>query len=245
MIETILSWILTAVGEGLEAMMDYLFGLLDLSLSTIVSYFPFLVAAYQVLQACALGLILAIAGWNLVKFFGGRLANVQDTPIQILIRSGIAAVLVFSGGYLLTTIVDIAKQPYDALRSMDAVGQQLAPPALGASDFVALGVGPAATLLIALIFSILIAWNLIKLFIEIVERYLLVGVLAYTSPIFYPFLCSTSMSQVFSKFIGMFVGQCAMMTVSVLFTNLICSIFSVSDSDPDAILKYLFGLAIV
>ena len=79
MIETILSWILTAVGEGLEAMMDYLFGLLDLSLSTIVSYFPFLVAAYQVLQACALGLILAIAGWNLVKFFGGRLANVQDT----------------------------------------------------------------------------------------------------------------------------------------------------------------------
>ena len=31
MIETILSWILTAVGEGLEAMMDYLFGLLDLS----------------------------------------------------------------------------------------------------------------------------------------------------------------------------------------------------------------------
>lgn len=37
MIETILSWILTAVGEGLEAMMDYLFGLLDLSLSTIVS----------------------------------------------------------------------------------------------------------------------------------------------------------------------------------------------------------------
>lgn len=67
---------------------------------------------------------------------------------------------------------------------MDAVGQQLAPPALGASDFVALGVGPAATLLIALIFSILIAWNLIKLFIEIVERYLLVGVLAYTSPIF-------------------------------------------------------------
>lgn len=243
MIETILSWILTAVGEGLEAMMDYLFGLLDLSLSTIVSYFPFLVAAYQVLQACALGLILAIAGWNLVKFFGGRLANVQDTPIQILIRSGIAAVLVFSGGYLLTAIVDIAKQPYDALRSMDAVGQQLAPPALGASDFVALGVGPAATLLIALIFSILIAWNLIKLFIEIVERYLLVGVLAYTSPIFYPFLCSTSMSQVFSKFIGMFVGQCAMMTVSVLFTNLICSIFSVSDSDPDAILKLLFGLA--
>ena len=27
MIETILSWILTAVGEGLEAMMDYLNGL--------------------------------------------------------------------------------------------------------------------------------------------------------------------------------------------------------------------------
>ena len=185
MIETILSWILTAVGEGLEAMMDYLFGLLDLSLSTIVSYFPFLVAAYQVLQACALGLILAIAGWNLVKFFGGRLANVQDTPIQILIRSGIAAVLVFSGGYLLTAIVDIAKQPYDALRSMDAVGQQLAPPALGASDFVALGVGPAATLLIALIFSILIAWNLIKLFIEIgiyIPNFLSIFVLNFDVP---------------------------------------------------------------
>lgn len=242
MMETILSWVLSAVGEGLEAMMDYLFGLLKLSLSSIIGYFPFLVGAYQVLQACALGLILAIGGWNLVKFFGGKLANVQDTPIQILIRGGIAAMLVFSGGYILTMIVDIAKQPYDAFRAMDAVEYNFKF-AIGASDFAALGVGPAATLLIALIFTILIAWNLIKLFVEIAERYLLVGVLAYTSPIFYPFLCSTSMSQVFSKWIGMFVGQCAMMTVSILFTNLICSVFSVTGADTDAILKLLFGLA--
>ena len=68
MIETILSWILTAVGEGLEAMMDYLFGLLDLSLSTIVSYFPFLVAAYQVLQACALGEILRWAACKRTRY---------------------------------------------------------------------------------------------------------------------------------------------------------------------------------
>ena len=75
MMETILSWVLSAVGEGLEAMMDYLFGLLKLSLSSIIGYFPFLVGAYQVLQACALGLILAIAGWNLVKFFGGKVGK--------------------------------------------------------------------------------------------------------------------------------------------------------------------------
>lgn len=242
MMETILSWVLSAVGEGLEAMMDYLFNLLELSLSRIVGYFPFLIGAYQVLQACALGLILAIAGWNLVKFFGGKLANVQDTPVQILIRSGIAAMLVFSGGYILTTIVDIAKQPYDAFRAMDAV-ETTFKFSIGASDFAALSVGPAATLLIALIFTILMAWNLIKLFIEIAERYLLVGVLAYTSPIFYPFLCSTSMSQVFSNWVIMFVGQCAMMTVSVLFTNLVCSVFSVTSADTDVILKLLFGLA--
>lgn len=242
MIETILSWVLSAVGEGLEAMMDYLFGLLDMSLSYIIGYFPFLVGAYQVLQACALGLILAIAAWNLIKFFGGKMANVQDTPIQILIRSGIAAILVFSGGYILTMVVDIAKQPYDTFREMDAIenGFEFS---IGASDFAALSVGPAATLLIALIFTILIAWNLIKLFIEIAERYLLVGVLTYTSPVFYPFLCSTSMSQVFSKWVGMFVGQCAMMTVSILFTNLICSVFSVSGADTDVMLKLLLGLA--
>lgn len=242
MMETILSWILSAVGEGLQAMMNYLYGLLDMSLSYIIGYFPFLIGAYQVLQACALGLILAIAAWNLIKFFGGKMAKVQDTPAQILIRSGIAAMLVFSGGYILTMVVDIAKQPYETFRAMDAIEKNFEF-SLGASDFAALAVGPAATLLIALIFTILIAWNLIKLFIEIAERYLLVGVLAYTSPIFYPFLCSTSMSEVFSKWVGMFVGQCAMMTVSVLFTNLICSVFSATGADTDAVLKLLLGLA--
>lgn len=247
MLETIVSWLLGVVGEALNGLMTYLYSLLELSLTKLLSYFPFLATAYQVLQACAIGLILAIAGWNLIKFFGGKMSNVRDTPLQILVRSALATALVFSGGYILSFIIDLAAQPYEVFRTLDPVVSNLTNPSIslvpGAADFIAMGFGAGTAMFIALIFVILIAWNLIKLFVEIVERYLLVGVLAYTSPVFYPFLCSSSMSEVFTKWVGMFIGQCAIMSVSVIFTSLICTIFSSQPGDSDSMLKLIFGLA--
>lgn len=243
MLDTIVSWFNGVIGEALQWVIDQLYSQLSLSLSAVYGNFKPLATAYHILQACAIGLILAIAAWNLLKFFGGSLTKVHETPIAILVRCMFATMLVFMGGYIVSMVVDIASVPYKTFMSIDAIrfGAEDMPSfsdGFGFADALDISAGP----FIDLILILLVAWNLIKLVVEIVERYLMVGVLAYTAPIFYPFLCSSSSTPIFMKWVGMFVGQCALMSVSVMFTTLVIACFSPS-GESAALLRLVFGLA--
>ena len=246
MLETIVSWFVGVIGGALQWVLTQVYSHLELSLDTFYGSFKALATAYNILQACAIGLILAIAAWNLLKFFGGSLTKVQDTPIAILIRSMIATMLVFMGGYIVSMVVDVASVPYKAIMKIDPIryGAEAMPnfADFTITDGTSAALGPGVALFISLIFIILIAWNLIKLVVEIVERYLMVGVLAYTAPIFYPFLCSSSTIEVFRKWVTMFIGQCALMSISVLFTTLVLTCFSPS-GEEDVLIRLIFGLA--
>ena len=67
MLETIFSWLLSAVGEGLQLFVNFFFGngndggLLNFTLGDLYQNFPYFGTAYAILQACGLGLVLAIA----------------------------------------------------------------------------------------------------------------------------------------------------------------------------------------
>ena len=93
MLETIFSWLLSAVGEGLQLFVNFFFGngndggLLNFTLGDLYQNFPYFGTAYAILQACGLGLVLAIAAVNLFKIFLGNLSKAQDTPTQILVRA--------------------------------------------------------------------------------------------------------------------------------------------------------------
>lgn len=223
MLETIVSWLLSACTDILDKTMSAFWGLLDFSLTRLYELFPYFGTAYSILQACGLGLVLAIASVNLFKFFLGNIGKAQDSPMQILVRSIIATLLIYLGGYLLSAIVGIAKVPYDIFVKSNAVSEYGLSAVLPVIDIQAYYGKGAASLLAAFILIIAIGWNLIKLLLEVVERYLMVGVLVYTSPLMYPFLTSAGTSQVFQRWVGMFCGECALMSLSVLFTKLAVS----------------------
>ena len=73
MLETIFSWLLSAVGEGLQLFVNFFFGngndggLLNFTLGDLYQNFPYFGTAYAILQACGLGLVLAIAAVNLFE----------------------------------------------------------------------------------------------------------------------------------------------------------------------------------
>lgn len=248
MLETIFSWLLSAVGEGLQLFVNFFFGngndggLLNFTLGDLYQNFPYFGTAYAILQACGLGLVLAIAAVNLFKVFLGSLSKAQDTPTQILVRAALATVLIYLGGYLLSAVVGIAKVPYDIFVGSDAITHHFGIPDSLLTDLsVAVGVG-AAGLLVSLVLIIAIAWNLIKLLLECVERYLMVGVLVYTSPLIYPFLSSAATATVFQRWVGMFCGECALMSLSVLFTKLSISALSSTSGGNSVIAKLIMCL---
>ena len=70
---------------------------------------------------------------------------------------------------------------------------------------------------------ILIVINLFKLAVEVCERYLMVGLLVFTSPIVYSTLATRESSQIFKKWFSMFISSLIMMSSSVIFLKLIIS----------------------
>lgn len=67
------------------------------------------------------------------------------------------------------------------------------------------------------ILMIALGWNYFKLLLEVVERYVVVGVLCYTSPLAYSMGASKTTSQVFKSWCRMVGSQLLMLIMNVWF----------------------------
>lgn len=253
MLETIISWIATALSQVFSVLLTTFLNMLQVDLSTLAAFFPPLVTGYRMFQTVGIGLVAAIAVWQMFKFFGGQLSEVRDTPVRILIRSCIAAWLIWFGGYFVDMFVHIAQLPYEAMASATGETASGLVKPLDYSEFnvakffpdaAAVALGPSAVILIYLFILMAIVWNLLKLVIEVLERYLMVGVLAFSAPLIYPTVSSQSTTHIFKKWLGMFFGQLALLTLSAWMLRVIISGFDVSSAeDGTAIFQIILTLA--
>lgn len=214
---------------------------LDLDLSAIVDYFPFLYTGYEVFKIIGIGLAALIAIFAIVKFFAGPLAENRESPTNVLIRTGVAIATIYFGGYLINWMVDIAKLPFMAFVKLsfdttslrggaeydvanafatfcENIAQEVAGITVIGNASYSLGM-----ILLNLIVVLGIGWNVLKLAIEICERYLMVGVLAYTSPLAFCTISSEGTSAIFKKWLSMFMGQLIIMTLSIWSYDLVIS----------------------
>ena len=240
MLETIFEWLTHAVGEGLEAVINLVLGCLSLDLSTFVTEFPAFALAYDIFRYAGLGLVVVIAVVSLLKFQFGDLEDVREPPANILIRCFLAVGLVFAGGHAVLWIFNLAKIPYDILLDLDAVRVTFAPDASwevelsvftgGVTAEALLGLMtpliPAALLLLRFLMLVIVCAEILKLLVEVFERFMMTGVLVYSAPLAFSAVASKETSVVFTQWLGMFVSQCILMTLSVWMLKLAASGFS-------------------
>lgn len=255
MMETIVSWFASIVGELLDGLITGFLGLITCDIDVIAGYFPLLVTGYRFFQSIGIGLIIAIAIIQTLKFFAGQLTEVSDTPVRIATGSFIAGAMIWFGGYFLELFVDIARIPFEAFVNMDGSEKGTIPDAFSniltnfklfdwGLDGWALNFGPDAVMVAALIIMILIGWNCLKLMLEVCERYLLLGVLVYSAPLVYPTIASNATSFIFKKWVSMFFGQCILMTISAWFMKLVISGFSFTEDTEGVMFRLLLTLAL-
>lgn len=231
MMETIIGWLYNTVSDALNYIIGQLLSSLQLDLSKFIQIFPVAVTFYKMFRVLGIGLIAIFACYEMFKFFAGPLSESKDTPGRILVRSGIAAFMVFFGGYFINWIVDIAKLPYDAFLQVDPADSSyltfdfsltikdiLASALTGVNALSAPG-----QLFISAVLVFIIGWNLLKLMIEVAERFLMVGLLAYVAPLPFATLSTQATSMIFSRYLQMFGGQCVLMTLSVWSLKLVLS----------------------
>lgn len=153
---------------------------------TMEEYFPFITKAFDVMQYTAWAVLFLIVVWQLFRAFGGPITEAEN-PWQLVVRGAIFALLIGYAKPIFMLALDIARAPYTALMDVSMTAEEFT--FAGVEQVLSNGlltivstvtvVGP----ILVLILLIALGWNYFKLLLEAVERYIVVGVLCYTSPL--------------------------------------------------------------
>ena len=254
MLTSIIQSLSTAFGDILEALLNAFLTALGMNLSSYLDVFPLLAISYDILRSFSVGMIAVIAGKSLASFwFGSVEGTAKDRPMMVLLRTFFAVLAVYWGGYVLEYIVHLGSIPYDRFLNLDAANAStttfdwktfsagILTGSTGLGIDLAI-IGDLAISMISLLMTIIIGWNLFKLVVEICERWLIVGVMVFTSPIIYCTIPSSATSNIFRRWVGMFIGSVIQMSLSVMFLKLILSGFN-GNSQVPAVMKLFMILA--
>ena len=121
------------------------------------------------------------------------------------------------------TVLEIAKAPYTALMtvSMDSEDFTFA----GIEETLTNGLtnivifGTVVGMILLIILEISLGWNYFKLLLETVERYVVVGVLCYTSPLAFSMGASKNTNPVFKSWCRMIGSQLLLLVMNVWFVR--------------------------
>ena len=218
--EGIVTWISSIVSQMMDAVSGLFLEALGTSMLAMEEYFPFVKSAFTIMQYTAWALLFLITVWQLFRIYGGPITEAEN-PWTLLVRSALFALLIGYAKPIFMIALDIARAPYTALMDLT----------LTAEDFTFAGVEQALTsglttlisvasvvgLILLIILEIALGWNYFKLLLEVVERYVVVGVLCYTSPLAYCMGASKSTSPVFKSWCRMVGSQLLLLVLNVWF----------------------------
>lgn len=218
--EGIVTWISSIVSQMMDAVSGLFLQALGTDMTAMEEYFPFVSKAFTVMQYTAWAILFLVTVWQLFRVFGGPITEAEN-PWVLLARGSIFALLIGYAKPIFMIVLDIARAPYTAL--MDIT--------MSAEDFTFAGVEQALSnglttivaivsvvgLLLLIILEIALGWNYFKLLLETVERYIVVGVLCYTSPLAFSMGASKTTAPVFKSWCRMVGSQLLLLVMNVWF----------------------------
>lgn len=204
----------------MDAVSGIFLSALGTDMTVMEEYFPFLSKAFDVMQYTAWALLFLFTVWQLFKSFGGPIAE-SEHPLQLIARSSIFAVLIGYAKPIFQMALNIARAPYTALMEIQMASEDFT--FAGLEQILKNGITTIVSvisvvgLILLLILLISLGWNYFKLMLEVVERYIVVGVLCYTSPLAFCMGGSKATGQVFKSWCRMVGSQLLLLILNVWF----------------------------
>ena len=218
--EGIVKWISSIVSQLMDAVLGLFLNTLNTDLTAMEEYFPFVTKAFDVMQYMAWAILFLITVWQLFRVFGGPITEAEN-PLTLLARSSLFALLIGYAKPIFLIALDIARAPYTALMDVAMTSEDFTFAGIeqslsnGLTTFIA--ITSVVGLLLLIILEISLGWNYFKLLLETVERYIVVGVLCYTSPLAYAMGASKSTVNVFKAWCRMVGSQLLLLVLNVWF----------------------------
>lgn len=218
--EGIITWISSIASSLMDAVSGLFLNALGANMTVMEEYFPFITVAYMVMQYTAWAILFLVTVWQLFRAFGGPITEAEH-PIHLLARSIIFALLIGYARPIFMVMLDIARAPYTALMNLSMSGENFT--FAGLEQTLRNGlltIASTVTVIVPILLLILlisIGWNYFKLLLETVERYIVVGVLCYTSPLAFAMGGSKETNQVFRSWCRMVGSQLLLLVMNVWF----------------------------
>ena len=218
--EGIITWISSIASSLMDAVSGLFLNALGADMTVMEEYFPFITVAYTVMQYMAWAILFLITVWQLFRTFGGPITEAEH-PLHLIARSSIFSLLIGYARPIFMVALDIARAPYTALLDLSMTSEDFT--FAGLEETLSNGLLTIASTvtviapILLLILLISIGWNYFKLLLETVERYIVVGVLCYTSPLAFAMGGSKETNQVFKSWCRMVGSQLLLLVMNVWF----------------------------
>ena len=218
--EGIVGWVASIISQLFDAVSGLFLEALGTDMTAMEEYFPFVEKAYDVMQVTAYAILILIVIWQLFRAFGGPITEAEN-PWHLVVRGALFAFLIGNAKPIFATCLTIARAPYTSLMELSMSGEDFT--FAGVEQVLTNGlttiISAASVVGMVLIIILLIAlgWNYFKLLLETVERYIVVGVLCYTSPLAFSLGGSKATNTVFKSWCRMVGSQLLLLVMNVWF----------------------------
>ena len=210
-----MQWIYGLFLDLMSYCANALLGIMSTDLSFFEDSVPIVVDLYAIFVAVGWGLLIGNCAFQCMKAMFAGFGFETESPAILLLRTFLFGFLLIFSGDICEIGLSIGKRVIDLMGIPSNITLTMP------SDSMFTGLG--ASWLLVIIIGFILGFQLIKLFFEIAERYVVVAVLTLLMPIGLSMGGSKSTKDICVSYMRTYVSMIVMMVMNVLFLKLILS----------------------
>lgn len=230
-------WLYGLTLECWQYFSSALLDIMSLDFAYIKTHIPVVNDIMQVLLAVGWALLLGNLVFQAARSMLSGLGFEAEDPKLLFARTFVFAFLLLASPQICELGLDLTSNIMALLEVPDAVNVQLV-------DDSVFG-GLTAAWLLVIIFDVIIMFKVLKLLLEVAERYVILAMLTITAPLAFATGGSRSTSDIFSGWCRMYGSMCLLMCTNVIFFKMLLSVVSTVPSGLDVFPWMVLILAIV
>ena len=223
LVKALFEWLASLWYEMVEYLLDQLMELFNVDLSYFAERVPVIDDIANIFVAVGWALLIGNLAYQAMRSMVSGVGIEAEEPARLFLRTAMFSFLLLVSRQICDIGFGLSATVMEMLQVPDAITFE----PFGEETFDTL---PNAGWLIVIIVNVVIQWQLIRLFFEVAERYVILCVLTYCAPLAFAMGGSKSTSDIFHGWLRMFASMCVLMVFNLMFVKLVLSALS---TDPN------------
>lgn len=223
LVKALFEWLASLWYEMVEFLLDQLMELFNVDLSYFAERVPVIGDIANIFVAVGWALLIGNLAYQAMRSMVSGVGIEAEEPARLFLRTAMFSFLLLVSRQICDIGFGLSATVMKMLQVPDAITFE----PFGEETFDTL---PNAGWLIVIIVNVVIQWQLIRLFFEVAERYVILCVLTYCAPLAFAMGGSKSTSDIFRGWLRMFASMCVLMVFNLVFVKLVLSALS---TDPN------------